>query len=871
MFKDKRYQEITGTVFFLVSLLILLSLVSYHSGDYAALLTGGMVKNIIGPLGSLISHILRIAFGIASYLVIPMFIVAGLSVIQKGTLRQAAEKIFSIFFLTIVFSALMSLLSDNPPRFSGGYVGVYQHHFLTTVAGTIGGGLIIVIMNIVGMILLGIVSLSMIIDAARGRNFAEAIKHFRVKAQEKKMKKKIPLNSISLDENPTVEEKSFFIKKMKYNTGTRLPWITRKTIIIPAGETGHERRPLKYLEMQVPIAVKNREASPSRYYEPDEVTFPVPGNSERDDMKFMKENNESPVSINGRNRAEYISDRETEQIEGAPFSEDDEYEFYADDDLDYPNQELDAGSQEIVCNRIKSIDDEERAVSKPEEPFVAGTVKKTGSVELSNKTNRGDDDLARSEPLVFSEIRLNRDYIIPTDFLKISNPSDSESWLSEVKKNSALLVNTLADFGIESRVVNVNRGPVITLFELQIAPGIKVNRIVGLADDIAMALAAYRVRIVAPIPGKSAIGVEIPNRMREKVTLGDIIHTEQYIKKEGCLKVALGKDILGKPITLDLKKLPHLLIAGATGSGKSVCVNTIICSLVYNYDPNYVRFILVDPKMVELQLYNGLPHLLTPVITEPFVAPNVLKWAVYEMERRYRLLSEMNTRDMERYNEKIRGTGNRHEHLPYIVIIIDELADLMMVACKEIEGFITRIAQKARAVGIHLVLATQRPSVDIITGIIKANFPARIAFQVAQKTDSRTIIDQNGAEKLLGKGDMLFQSPNGSYPVRIQGAFVSEDEIMTVVDHLSVLGEPEYIDIEESLFNADADLDSDGQGDELFVEALKIVEETRKASASYLQRRLSIGYNRAARIIETMEDRGYIGPQQGSKPREVLI
>ena len=532
---------------------------------------------------------------------------------------------------------------------------------------------------------------------------------------------------------------------------------------------------------------------------------------------------------------------------------------------------MDAGNQKIVCNRIKSIADEERAASKPDDHVNAGTVKKLNCIEPLNKTNRGDDDLARPEPLVFSEIKLNRDYIIPTDFLKISNPSDSESWLSEVKKNSALLVNTLADFGIESRVVNVNRGPVITLFELQIAPGIKVNRIVGLADDIAMALAAYRVRIVAPIPGKSAIGVEIPNRLREKVTLGDILHTEQYIKKEGCLKVALGKDILGKPITLDLKKLPHLLIAGATGSGKSVCVNTIICSLVYNYDPNYVRFILVDPKMVELQLYNGLPHLLTPVITEPFAAPNVLKWAVYEMERRYRLLSEMNTRDMERYNEKIRDTGNRHEHLPYIVIIIDELADLMMVACKEIEGFITRIAQKARAVGIHLVLATQRPSVDIITGIIKANFPARIAFQVAQKTDSRTIIDQNGAEKLLGKGDMLFQSPNGSYPVRIQGAFVSEDEIMTVVDHLGVLGEPEFIDIEESLFNADTDLDSDGQGDELFVEALKIVEETRKASASYLQRRLSIGYNRAARIIEMMEDRGYIGPQQGSKPREVLI
>ncbi|HQO04011.1 MAG TPA: DNA translocase FtsK [Spirochaetota bacterium] len=441
-----------------------------------------------------------------------------------------------------------------------------------------------------------------------------------------------------------------------------------------------------------------------------------------------------------------------------------------------------------------------------------------------------------------------------------------------MRRNSELLVNTLRDFGIESRVVNVNRGPVITLYEMQIAPGIKVNRIVGLSDDIAMALAASRVRIVAPIPGKSAIGVEVPNLEREMVTLGDIIKTPEYRITPGRLKVALGEDILGKPVMLDIKKLPHLLIAGATGSGKSVCVNSIITSLVYNYSPNYVRFIMVDPKMVELQLYNGLPHMLTPVITEPHVAPKALKWAMFEMERRYRLLSELNTRDIDRYNEKIEKQNGQYERLPYIVIIMDELADLMMVAAKEIEGFITRIAQKARAVGIHLVLATQRPSVDVITGIIKANFPARIAFQVAQKTDSRTIIDQNGAEKLLGKGDMLYQSPMSSFPVRIQGAFISEDEVIDIVRHLRKMGRPSYIDIEENIFDdEDFDGSDDENGDELFTEALKIVEETKKASASYLQRRLSIGYNRAARMIELMEDKGLIGPQQGSKPRDVYL
>jgi len=355
------------------------------------------------------------------------------------------------------------------------------------------------------------------------------------------------------------------------------------------------------------------------------------------------------------------------------------------------------------------------------------------------------------------------------------------------------------------------------------------------------------------------------------VTIGDIIKSQEYNSHLMKLKVGLGKDILGKPVTIDLKKQPHLLIAGATGSGKSICLNSIICDLIYNYDPNNVRFILIDPKMVELQLYNGIPHLLTPVITETYMAPRALKWAVSEMERRYKLLSEVNARDIDKYNERIQGYEEKYEYLPYIVIIIDELADLMMIAAKELEGSITRIAQKARAVGLHLILATQRPSVDIITGVIKANFPARIAFQVAQKIDSRTILDQNGAESLLGKGDMLYQSPVTSFPVRIQGAYINEEEIMKIVRHTRKYGKAKYVDIEENLEDEDSDDIDNSADDALFVEAIKIIEETKKASASYLQRRLSIGYNRAARIIELAEERGYVGPQQGSKPREVYI
>ncbi len=876
MFKDKRSQEIIGIVFVLFSVLIVLSLASFDPGDYRNLVSGNSVKNLIGPLGSIMAHIFRVSFGTASYLLVPVFVVCGITVIKKGSLMPAVDKVFSLFFLTIALSAFLSLVSGSDPLFSGGYVGVYQHHFLRGVAGPVGATLIIGIMNLAGLILLGIFSLSMIIDAARGKRVAEMIMLMRAKMKEKKIKKKVPLNSIGADDEAGQVSGFRFIERVRRNAGERIPWIVKTQVVLAAGADPETKNPVKYLEMQVPLALRETRAGKDAFPGLKE-SYAAPRREAR--QANEERSIDADSDENGFTVKKYPHDDgggEIDDIDDAEFTEDDDGIYYAD----YEGEKIEVRSEsekaesasDIKINRIKSIREDE--VRSPDEGAAAGAApdeEKEITSRQKKPVRQEDEDLSRPVEMVFSEINLNRDYIIPMDFLKMSVAQDSESWLNEVKKNSALLVHTLADFGIESRVVNVNRGPVITLFELQIAPGIKVNRIVGLADDIAMALAAYRVRIVAPIPGKSAIGVEIPNRVREKVTLGDVIRSDHYQKKEGLLKVALGKDILGKPVMLDLKKLPHLLIAGATGSGKSVCVNTIITSLVYDYDPNYVRFILVDPKMVELQLYNGLPHLLTPVITEPYVAPNVLKWAVYEMERRYRLLSEMNTRDMERYNEKIKGSGNSNEHLPYIIIIIDELADLMMVACKEIEGFITRIAQKARAVGIHLVLATQRPSVDIITGIIKANFPARIAFQVAQKTDSRTIIDQNGAEKLLGKGDMLFQSPNGSYPVRIQGAYVSEDEIMSVVEHLSCFGEPDYIDIEESLFNAESTLDEDVDGDELFVEALKIVEETRKASASYLQRRLSIGYNRAARIIEMMEDRGYIGPQQGSKPREILI
>ncbi len=466
----------------------------------------------------------------------------------------------------------------------------------------------------------------------------------------------------------------------------------------------------------------------------------------------------------------------------------------------------------------------------------------------------------------------------PIGFLKKSEPFDIKAIEKNTYETARRLETTLKEFGIFAKVVNIFRGPVITRYEIQPAAGVKVSKIVGLADNIALSLAAQRVRIVAPIPGKAAVGVEIPNQIRATVTLGDILSLPEFRKHYKLIEIALGKDIAGNPIKVNLKDCPHLLIAGATGSGKSVCLHSIICTFLYNVTPAELRFIMIDPKMVELKVYNGIPHLLTEVITNPKDAVLVLKYLVEEMERRYYLLDEFGVREIDKYNEKAlrkRKRDERIEVLPYIVVIIDEFADLMMMVAREIEDLIVRLAQKARAVGIHLVLATQRPSVDVITGIIKANFSSRIAFQVASRVDSRTIIDTVGAEKLLGKGDMLLSFGGRPGLIRIQGAFISEEEIEKIINFIVENTETiEYINLLEIVKEIESreNMISEPEGhDVLYEKAKEIVKETKKASASYLQRRLKIGFNRAARIIDQMERDGLIGPQIGSKPREVYI
>ncbi|SDZ28997.1 DNA segregation ATPase FtsK/SpoIIIE, S-DNA-T family [Evansella caseinilytica] len=429
------------------------------------------------------------------------------------------------------------------------------------------------------------------------------------------------------------------------------------------------------------------------------------------------------------------------------------------------------------------------------------------------------------------------------------------------------LNETFEYFRIGAKVVHVTKGPSVTRFEVHPEPGVKVSKITNLTDDLKLSLAAKEIRMEAPIPGKNTIGIEVPNNISESVSLREILHHPRFTQAQSPLTVALGMDISGEPIVTDLQKMPHGLVAGATGSGKSVCVNSILISLMFKASPKDVRLLLIDPKMVELAPYNGIPHLATPVITDAKEATEGLKWAVAEMERRYELFAKEGTRDLMRFNEKMQKQDKAAQCLPYLVIVVDELADLMMVSPQDVEEAICRIAQKARACGIHLLVATQRPSVDVITGLIKANIPTRVAFSVASQADSRTILDGSGAERLLGRGDMLFLENGAGKPVRIQGTFVSDDEIDRVLTHVKKNGEPEYLFEKEVLVHQ---LEAEAE-DELFEPACRFVYNQQAASASLLQRQFRIGYNRAARLIDEMEARGIISAANGSKPREVYL
>ena len=440
----------------------------------------------------------------------------------------------------------------------------------------------------------------------------------------------------------------------------------------------------------------------------------------------------------------------------------------------------------------------------------------------------------------------------------------------EIREKAEIIEETLESFGIEGEVVQIDVGPTVTCYELKPQRGVKVSKIVNLADDLSLSLATSGIRIEAPIPGKSHVGIEVANDTKEMVGFKEIISSASFIKSKSAIPFAMGKSISGEVIVSAIEKMPHLLVSGATGSGKSVCINTIIMSILYKHSPDEVKLLLIDPKVVELSVYNGIPHLIMPVITDPKKAASSLFWAISEMEKRYKLFEEYHVRDIKGY-KKASEIDESMENLPYIVVIVDELSDLMMTAASEVEDYITRLAQKSRACGIHLIIATQRPTVDVITGTIKANIPSRISFAVTSQIDSRTILDAQGAEKLLGKGDMLYLSSDAMKPVRIQGAFVSDDEVLDVVDFIKNNSKADYN--EEAIEKVEEKTNTEEleDEDELLDEAIRLIIEDNTASVSMLQRKLKIGYARAGRIIDQLEQKGLVGGYEGSKPRKVLV
>ncbi|MDY0396418.1 DNA translocase FtsK [Virgibacillus halophilus] len=485
------------------------------------------------------------------------------------------------------------------------------------------------------------------------------------------------------------------------------------------------------------------------------------------------------------------------------------------------------------------------------------------------KDASGEEDiLDQTIPMAEAE---NYEYILPSmDLLAEPVYNSQQQEKSQIQATVKKLEATFKSFGVRARVTKVNVGPAVTKYEVYPEAGVKVSKIVGLHDDLALALAAKDIRIEAPIPGKSAVGIEVPNQEVAQVSLREVL--DGTASQASKLLFALGRDISGEAIMGELNKMPHLLIAGATGSGKSVCVNGIITTILMRAKPHEIKMMMIDPKKVELNVYNGVPHLLAPVVTDPKKASRALKKVVAEMERRYDLFSDTGTRNIEGYNEHVRkynqDADEEQPSLPYIVVLVDELADLMMVASSDVEDSITRLAQMARAAGIHLIIATQRPSVDVITGVIKANIPSRIAFSVSSQTDSRTILDSGGAEKLLGRGDMLFLPVGASKPTRVQGAFLSDEEVQRVVDHCIEQQKATY---QEEMIPEDVNETVEEVDDELFDDAVQMIIEMQSASVSMLQRRFRIGYTRAARLIDAMEDRGIVGPYEGSKPRKVLV
>ncbi len=794
----------------------------------------GTNNNICGKLGSqLAGLVLRYCGVVSSYFLVGVFAVWSLSAFFRSQIRGWGWKLVGSVLLVVSASTLEWHLTSEPllaPDYltRGGVYGEFFGGLFYDLAGPTGTAIVTGLLMLVGILLTTDLLISPLVFMVLRRGGSAALE----------AGKRVP---------SLLEKTGKIAEKIKDARSAATPRV----------------KPSKPKQKEAP---KELEESASESEEDDEYEYEYieVDEDEPDDEEYEYEEEE---------------DDEEEEYDDDEYEEEDE--LHAESELEDEPEEDEEEYEEEEAEE----EEEEEEEGEEEQAAVDEENRPERTIRLASESAPAEPAFTIDEQqLTFSGVY----HFPPVHFLEDPPRVDHEEGRDELDRTAQKIEDTLASFKIEAKVHSVQRGPVITQFEVSLAAGIKVHKIVSLSDDLAMALSARSVRVVAPIPGKSTVGIEVPNSKRELVALKELLHSRVHKETNSAIPLLLGKDAAGDAMVEDLTKMPHLLIAGSTGSGKSVCINSIIASILMTKSPEDLKMILVDPKMVELSSFEEIPHLLTPVITDMKKAPAALDWLVRKMDQRYELLSKAGVRHIDDYNalskkeqferltEKMshEEADEAPEHLPYIVVIVDEFADLMMTAAKEVENSITRLAQKSRAVGIHVILATQRPSVNVITGLIKANLPTRISFMVASKVDSRTILDRNGAEKLLGQGDMLYVGPGTSELTRAQSTYISDKEIRKIVKFLKKESQPQFSSEIEGFLASGGGSAGGGNGvveDDLFPQAVTIVLESGRASTTLLQRRLSIGYTRASRLMDIMGDQGIVGPFRGSKPREILI
>ncbi len=862
--KKSHASEALAVVLVAAAILLLLSVFTFDPKDpsWNSIGPSQQPKNIIGIFGAYVGDFFLQMFGLAS-LAIPVLLVL-IAIATRAFFSERTEipvrKALGAGLLLLALSGFLALFPKfgfgilEHSRSNGGGVGYVIEGTLASALNIIGAAIVLTAASLLTLMLTMEVSFASINGWLRPvmKVFAEGFRHFRARWAERTEERRIHAEQREAEraeERRRLEEER---KEREREEQVRLEQLRK----LQEEERKRKAEEARRLKEQQPVIAKPIIREPI-------IKEPVMSSA-------------VVVSPSVATTGAAIIETEPDSFEDA----EPEMAEAASATTSTHRQRAAAILRARTARQEQARSNQSRPSEITMDPEVAEMVS-TASIVRTVPTETAEQKAAKAQAARKKTIETSSGatYKLPVMELLETPISHHEEAEEELRERATILAEKCKEFSVIGHIHKINPGPVVTTFEFKPDPGIKYSRVVGLAEDLCLALKAESIRIDR-IPGKSTVGIEVPNMRREKICLREIIESSKFQRNESKLTIALGKTINGEEYIADLSKMPHLLIAGATGAGKSVTLNSLICSILYKASPEDVKFIMVDPKRVELGLYEGIPHLLTPIVTDPKRAANALKWAVNEMENRYRELATLGVRNIEQYNRQVEEMTHPtasndnpevRKPLPYIVIAIDELADLMMVARGDVETSIARLAQMARAVGIHLVLATQRPSVDVITGIIKANIPSRIAFRVSSKVDSRTIIDSNGAEALLGQGDMLFLPPGTARLIRVHGSFVNEMEVKHIADHTRQQAEPDY---NEQVTMSETEA-QDGEGfegpeDELFGEALEIVTDMGRASTSVLQRRLSIGYGRAAKILDTMERRGFIGPAEGSKPRKVL-